>query len=154
MRIQTLCFVLASLSAAASAAPDPSMCDVLPAAPINANVVYEADIQTIFTGVMGAGAQCTACHSPNSSGNLSLAPAASHGNLVNVNSAQDPSIKRVLPFDAAGSLLFRKVNCAIPGVGNRMPRGRPALSLDQQRLIRDWINQGAIKNAIFAANFE
>lgn len=144
--------VLLAFMGAAHAAPDPSLCDTLPAEPINNNVIFEQDIQPIFTGP--ADPKCTTCHSPNSSGTLSLSPGAAHGNLVNVNSAQDASIKRVLPFDAAGSLLFRKVNCGNPGVGSRMPRGRTALSLDQQRLIRDWINQGAIKNAIFASTFE
>jgi hypothetical protein len=152
-RIKCLVVLLAFVSAA-HAAPDPSMCDTLPSDPINPNVVFENDIQPIFTGGGAVTAECTACHSPNSSGNLGLSPLVAHANLVNVNASQDPSIKRVLPFDAAGSLLFRKVNCANPGVGNRMPRGRPPLSLDQQRLIRDWINQGAIKNAIFGSNFE
>ncbi len=150
-RLTCMLLTIACVSSA-FAAPDPTGCDVLDPAPINNNVVYENDIQAIFTGPVAA--KCTACHSPNASGNLSLSPGVSHGNLVGVDSAIDPSIKRVVPLDAAGSLLFRKVNCNSPGVGARMPRSRPALSNDEQRLIRDWINQGAIKNRIFGSNFE
>jgi hypothetical protein len=82
---------------------------------------------------------------PNASAGLSLAPENSFTALVNVDSSQDPTIKRVIPFSSLGSLIFRKVNCANPGVGSRMPLGRPSLSLDEQRLIRDWIDQGAVR---------
>lgn len=125
-------------------APDPSGCDVLDPAPLNAAVEFES-IQAIFTGGVGQEARCTTCHSPNVSAGLSLAPENSFAALVNVDSSQDPTIKRVAPFSADTSLLFRKVNCTNPGVGLRMPRGRPPLSLDEQRLIRDWINQGAVQ---------
>jgi hypothetical protein len=148
-------FVALLLAAvAAHAAPDPTGCDTLDPTVSDPDIVYEDVIQPIWTGGGAQTAKCTVCHSPNQSGNLSLAPVVSHSAMVNVDSAQDATIKRVLPGNAAGSLLFRKVNCNAPGVGNRMPRGRPALTLDEQRLIRDWINQGAIKNAIFASNFD
>ncbi len=138
-----------------SAAPDPTNCDTLDPAPLDASVEYEAVIQAIFTGGPTQDAKCTACHSPNTSGALSLAPANSFAALVNVDSAQDATIKRVLPFSATNSLLFRKVNCANPGVGQRMPRNRPPLSLDEQRLIRDWIDQGAVfRQRVLVNGFE
>ncbi len=62
--------------------------------------------------------------------------------LVNIVSFFEPGIDRVEPGDALESLLFRKVNCSDPGIGNRMPFGE-LLSLDQQRLIFDWIEEGA-----------
>jgi hypothetical protein len=125
-------------------APDPADCDPLAPAPLNAAVEYES-IQAIFTGGAEQEARCTTCHAPDVSAGLSLAPENSFAALVNVDSAQDPTIKRVAPFSSDTSLLFRKVNCNDPGVGMRMPRGRPALSLDEQRLIRDWIDQGAVQ---------
>jgi len=128
-------------------APDPSGCDNLDPAPLNAAVEFES-IQAIFTGGVGQVARCTTCHSPNVSGGLSLAPENAFAALVNVDSAQDPTIKRVIPFSSNGSLLFRKVNCNEPGVGLRMPRGRAPLSLDEQRLIRDWIDQGALLRSV------
>lgn len=125
-------------------APNPSGCDTLDPTPVNASVEFET-IQAIFTGGAGQEARCTTCHSPNVSAGLSLAPENAFAALVNVDSSQDPTIKRVVPFSSSASLLFRKVNCNDPGVGLRMPRGRPALSLDEQRLIRDWIDQGALQ---------
>jgi hypothetical protein len=75
--------------------------------------------------------------------------------LVNVDSSQNPTVERVVPFSADSSLLFRKVNCNSPDVGSRMPQGRPSLSLDEQRLIRDWINQGAVQHQrVFVDGFE
>ena len=136
-------------------APDPSGCDMLDPAPLNTAVEFES-IQAIFTGGVGQEARCTTCHSPNVSGGLSLAPGNSFAALVNVDSAQDPTIKRVVPFSSSTSLLFRKVNCTEPGVGLRMPRGRAPLSLDEQRLIRDWIDQGALLRSapLMADGFE
>ena len=126
-------------------APDPSGCEPLDPAPLNAAVEF-ASVQAIFTGGAGQAARCTTCHSPNVSAGLSLAPENAFAALVNVDSSQDPTIKRVVPFSSSTSLLFRKVNCADPGVGLRMPRnGPPFLSPDEQRLIRDWIDQGALQ---------
>ncbi len=138
----TLVAILAG--AGAQAAPDPMNCDTLDPAPINGSVEFDTIIQPIFTGGPQQDAKCTTCHSPSSSGALSLTPGSAFANLVNVDSAQDATIKRVLPFSSSNSLLFRKVNCGNPGVGQRMPRNRPPLSLDEQRLIRDWIDQGAL----------
>lgn len=125
-------------------APDPAGCDTLDPAPLDTSVEYEK-IQAIFTGGPGQAAKCTTCHAPNTSAGLSLAVENSFAALVNIDSSQDPTIKRVIPFSSNGSLLFRKVNCTNPGVGSRMPLGRTPLSLDEQRLIRDWINQGAVQ---------
>jgi hypothetical protein len=134
------------------AAPDPTGCDVLDPAVLNPSVEYADVIQPIFTGGATQTARCTTCHAPSDSGSLSLAVGASHAAMVGVDSVQDNTIKRVVPFDAAASLLFRKVNCATPGVGARMPRNRPAITANEQRLIRDWINQGAVLVQRFFGN--
>jgi hypothetical protein len=129
-------------------------CDTLDPAPVNTSVEFES-IQAIFTGGPGQQARCTTCHSPSVSAGLSLAPENAFAALVNVDSSQDPTVKRVVPFSADSSLLFRKINCNNPGVGSRMPQGLPSLSLDEQRLIRDWINQGALqRQRVFVDGFE
>jgi hypothetical protein len=134
-------------------APGPD-CDTLDPAPVNPSVEF-ASVQAIFTGGPGQPARCTTCHSPNTSAGLSLAPENAFASLVNVDSSQDPTVKRVVPFSPGSSLLFRKVNCNSPGVGSRMPLGRAPLSADEQRLIRDWINQGALqRQRIFVDSFE
>jgi hypothetical protein len=129
-------------------------CDALNPAPLNTSVEFES-IQAIFTGGAGQEARCTTCHAPSSSAGLSLAPENAFAALVNVDSSQDPTVKRVVPFSPESSLLFRKINCNNSGVGSRMPLGRPSLSLDEQRLIRDWINQGALlRQRVFVDGFE
>jgi hypothetical protein len=129
-------------------------CDTLDPAPANTSVEFES-VQAIFTGGAGQEARCTTCHAPSTSAGLSLAPENAFAALVNVDSSQDPTVKRVVPFSADSSLLFRKINCNNPGVGSRMPQGRPALSADEQRLIRDWINQGAVqRQRVFVDGFE
>jgi hypothetical protein len=40
-------------------------------------------------------------------------------------------------------LLFQKVNCDPPDVGDRVPLGYGDLSPEQQALIYDWIAEGA-----------
>lgn len=138
-----------------SRAPDPTGCDTLDPTPIDRSVEFQTVIQAIFTGGPSQVAKCTECHSPNTSAGLSLAPENSFTLLFNVDSSQDATIKRVAPFSSGNSLLFRKVNCGNPGVGLRMPRNRPALSLDEQRLIRDWIDQGALlRQRVLVNGFE
>lgn len=139
-----MAFCALMFSATAFAAPDPSACDVLDPTETSPNVNFENVIQPIFS------AKCGSCHLPNQSGGLSLAVGASFTGLVGVPAVGDGTILRVARGDAAGSLLFRKVNCQTPGVGSRMPLNRNPLTALEQRSIRDWINQ----LPIFANGFE
>jgi len=100
-------------------------------------VSFSSQIQPIFNR------QCTNCH--GSSGGLSLTAGASYNNLVNVNAQSScPSLKRVLPNDAANSVLYKKVSGTT--CGSQMPTTGGALSTSDIALIRDWINQGANNN--------
>ncbi len=58
-------------------------------------------------------------------GNLDLdaSETSSYGDLVNVPSDEDPSIMYVVPNHPEQSLLFQKINCDNPAVGDRMPLG-------------------------------
>jgi len=81
-------------------------------------------------------------------------------NLVDVPSSQDAAQIRVIARNALRSLLFRKVNCNVPGPfpdSERMPQNRPSLSLTDQAIIYDWIEAGApngSSDTIFFNNFE
>ena len=71
-----------------------------------------------------------------------LAAGVAYGNIVNVASVENPSLRRVAPGDPANSYLFRKITGA--GItGDRMPQARPPLSDAQISLVRDWIRRGA-----------
>jgi hypothetical protein len=92
-------------------------------------------------------AQCAGCHAVGGgSAGLTLGGANSHLNIVNVPSTQVSGLMLVQPGNAAQSYLFEKINCDMPQVGIRMRPGS-AMTLAQQALVRDWINQGALPSA-------
>jgi hypothetical protein len=99
-------------------------------------VSFSNQIQPIFN------AQCTSCHGGN--GGLSITASVSYTNLVNVNAQSScTSLKRVLPHDAANSVLYKKVSGTT--CGSQMPQGS-TLNSGEIAFIRDWINQGAMNN--------
>jgi len=87
---------------------------------------------------------CSGCHPPNAS--MDLRAGHTFASIVNVNSSEQPALKRVKPGDPDNSYLIRKLNGG-PGIsGSRMPQGGPALPPSQIQRIRDWILAGAPNN--------
>ena len=163
--------ILATATTHVIGAVPPSGCtpiDYLP--PMYSGIQFGAAIEGIFIDFNGQGNGCADCHTSAMNtqipaGNLDLDPNESpspYVNLVNVVSAEDPSLIYVVPNFPERSLLFQKVNCNTPGVGVRMPyQGYPdgltTLTPYQQALIYDWIAEGApadTTNGIFRATFE
>lgn len=86
---------------------------------------------------------CSRCHPGDfGAGGLGLGAGSSYDNLVGVPSGQDNTILRVAPGSPLNSLLFQKLNCVQPQVGDRMPPDG-SLSLTQQAFFYDWIRLGA-----------
>jgi Ca2+-binding RTX toxin-like protein len=105
--------------------------------PVAAPVNYTTQIQPIFT------AKCVSCHTGASAPQgLRLDAPNSYANLVNVNSSEVPSLKRVKPSDPDNSYLVHKIE-GTAAVGARMPLGQSPLSAAQISLIRQWIVAGA-----------
>ena len=77
---------------------------------------------------------------------LDLSEGNAYGNIVNVASQEVPSLTRVKPLDPDNSYLVRKIEGAPGIVGERMPRGRAALSQEKIDAIREWIDAGAENN--------
>ena len=71
--------------------------------------------------------KCYACHSGGGGGGYNL-------------SYYSGLMTRVISFDAAGSLLFQRVNTG------SMPQGGPPLSPTELEAIEDWIDLGAENN--------
>ena len=157
-RCRTLALaILAVVSMRVIAAVPPSGCTPIDdIAPIYNGIQFGAAIEGIFVDFNGLGNGCADCHTSAMhtqipAGNLDLDPSESpspYVNLINVVSAEDPSLIYVVPNDPENSLLFQKVNCDTPGVGVRMPYqgypdGMTTLSPYQQALIYDWIAEGA-----------
>jgi hypothetical protein len=122
----------------------PSGCTSIEDIPVTYGIEYGAAIQGIFNDFDGMGDGCVDCHvNPMPAGGLSLESGISWGNLVAQPSNEDASLIYVVPKSPKKSLLFQKVNCDSPDVGDRMPLGFGDLSPEQQALIYDWIAEGA-----------
>jgi hypothetical protein len=88
---------------------------------------------------------CTACHAGGAApAGLRLDATNSYAMLVGVASAEVSSLKRVAPGDAANSYLIHKLE-GHQSVGARMPFGGPYLDANTIGLIRQWIDNGALK---------
>ena len=145
---------LASGARVHAAGADASACDSIDAVPMRFDIDYQADVQAIFTR------HCANCHVDSGGAplaGLELDVGVSWFQLVGVPSSQDASLRRVIPGDAANSLLFQKVNCYFPAIGSRMPFERAELSVEEQATIHDWIALGAsdtTSEVIFLSGFE
>lgn len=111
------------------------------AAPPAATVQFTRDILPIFTNNGSKTCAQAGCHaggSPSAGQNLEAANA--YASIVNVNSSENASLKRVKPGDAANSYLFQKINSgAMPLIGG------PLTQADKDK-ISTWINEGALNN--------
>ena len=100
-------------------------------------VTWSRDIQPFLSK------HCSTCHMGGSvSGNLNM---SSYESLMRGGSSQ-ALYPIVVPYKANQSLLYLKVVLPTPPVGQQMPWGITPLEPEQTRIIRDWINQGALKN--------
>lgn len=90
---------------------------------------------------------CTGCHvGAGAPTGLRLDAGNSYALLVNVASAQVPTLLRVKPGDPDNSYLVQKIDGRAT-VGGRMPLGRAPLPQASIDLVRSWIAAGATMNA-------
>lgn len=108
--------------------------------------------QNIFTTTDSAGrAACTNCHTTAGGrvppAGMDLGSPNAHAQLVNVASNAKPGAIRVIPGDPENSYLIHKVEGRTGIAGLRMPRsGPPYLTEGQIRVIKRWIELGALNN--------
>jgi hypothetical protein len=106
----------------------------------------------IFTSTDSAGrAACTSCHTTAGGrvppAGMDLGSANAHAQLVNVASNVKAGAIRVIPGDPENSYLIHKLEGRAGIVGQRMPRGTgPFLTDGQMRVIKRWIELGALNN--------
>ena len=107
-------------------------------------VSFSRDIQPIFN------ANCVICHTGTSGPQgLSLDSGKAYGNLVNVNSTEAPSLKRVAPGSPDKSYIINKLlgtQTQAGGSGAQMPFGAQPLAQSTISLIQQWITAGAPNN--------
>jgi hypothetical protein len=108
--------------------------------------------KNIFTTTDSAGrAACTNCHTTAGGRvppvGMDLGSPNAHAQLVNVPALNKPGAIRVIPGDPENSYLIHKLEGRPTIVGQRMPRGTgPFLSDGQIRVIKRWIELGALNN--------
>jgi hypothetical protein len=103
--------------------------------------------QTTFTEIQNKvfNVSCTSsgCHGgSNIQGGLNLTAGVSYSQLVNVNSLENPSLKRVQPGSSAQSFLIRKLE----GTGTSIMPPSGKLSQSTIDSIKAWIDRGALNN--------
>jgi len=113
-----------------------------------------ASFTQVYTTVIAT--SCAPCHTTAggigiTTGNLDMTTQANaFANLVNVAAGGGSCAgegTRVVPRSSATSLLFLKVDPAVPApCGSKMPLGLAPLSQDQVNLINSWITAGALDN--------
>ena len=69
--------------------------------------------------------------------------AATFANLVDVDSIEIPTLKRVARFNSENSYLVWKIEARPTILFDPMPLGGPMLSQAEIDMIRDWIDSGA-----------
>jgi hypothetical protein len=99
-------------------------------------------VQQIFTRSCAL-ADCHSSSAPQLEQDLSSVE-RSRVSIVNVASMEVPDLIRVKPGDSAHSFLFEKISQDNPREGTRMPKGGAPLSNEEIKLIRDWIDGGAL----------
>lgn len=105
---------------------------------------YEQNIQSKWNAY-----GCTGCHAGNSgASNLGLGDGFSYNNIVNVDSFELSTMKRIKPSDSAHSYLYHKIvgdqgSGSVGGSGSRMPlgcSGASCVSASDLAAIQNWID--------------
>ena len=108
------------------------------------DVSYADDIEPLFMRPFGK-AGCS-CHQPTSARTSGIdATGLSLGSYADLIRGGDDDIV-VVPGDPCASLIVQKTSNAPPSGGRMPPDGPPYLSPSEQRLLRDWIAEGAHDN--------
>jgi hypothetical protein len=103
-----------------------------------------ATFTAVQNQIFTASCAFSGCHGGSSpSQGLDLTQGAAYDAIVDVASAQQPSVDLVEPSDPESSYLYLKI-IADPSIdGGQMPRGGAPLSQELTDLLYDWIDRGA-----------
>ena len=111
-----------------------------------------ANFSEIQAAVFSVTCATSGCHAGAAAPqNLRLDAANSYANLVDVDSQEVPTLKRVDPGDPDNSYLIQKLE-GTAAVGGRMPLGGTPLDDTTIMVIRQWISDGAIDDRAPASN--
>lgn len=101
-----------------------------------ADVSFAGSVQSLVS------TWCGACHISTTNGGMNMGAGPTAASL---RAAAGSNGAIIVVGQASASNMYLKTTDT-PPFGNRMPNGGPYLSVAQQNIIRDWINQGAQDN--------
>jgi hypothetical protein len=104
-----------------------------------------SDVQALFTESC-AGSTCHVGFQGDPAGGMDLRPGSVCASVINVEVAEAPALRRIVPGNPAESYLFCKVtpDCDdLPERAQLMPPGTNGLPEDERNLISQWIQAGA-----------
>ena len=128
-----LVFSVCDLGCGSGTSPSTSQTTPTATATASATVSYMSDIQPIWV------AHCVSCHAQGGQAG-SIMILTENLSYAQLTGGASP---RVVPNDASGSLLIKRVEETIPP---RMPTVGASLTPPDIQKIRDWISQGARNN--------
>jgi hypothetical protein len=130
--------------------------------PSSPQISFSTEVMPIFRSSCGLASCHGSVTSPQAGiylGNTTLAGSASddsqvYANLIDVASADYPSMERVKPGDLANSYLLHRIdndactlpNCTTTACAELMPQGSPQLGISDLNTVRAWIAQGALND--------
>jgi len=108
------------------------------------NIPLADNFKSIQTHIFSTSCALSGCHSGASpQQNMSLDSDKSIDAIINIDSAEVPSLKRILAGDADNSYLIQKIE-GRAAIGQQMPLNLPRLSDEKIAILRSWIDKGAL----------
>lgn len=115
--------------------------------PVGPGETVEPTLSSIQENIFSTSCALSGCHAGSSpQQGLNLSAGQARANLVNVQSQERPSLKRVDPGSPDNSYLIHKVEGRSSIVGQQMPLGQQPLSEEKIDALRMWIEEGAPDN--------
>ncbi|MCB9700072.1 MAG: hypothetical protein H6738_25010 [Alphaproteobacteria bacterium] len=99
--------------------------------------------QAVYDDVLKPSCAVAGCHSAGSGNGMELTDSGAYAALVNAPSGVAAGEVLVIPNDADGSYLIKKLEGAAGILGTEMPPPFGGQDADDIQMIRDWIDAGA-----------
>ena len=117
-------------------------CPTKPENGVNEDPSFKTEIQPIFI----ENCAVAGCHNSSAAAGLDLSENFAYHNLVDKPSQQAQDKKLVLPSNPDDSYLIIKLENRQTNGTAQMPLGATPLSIDEIKIIKNWISKGAKNN--------
>jgi hypothetical protein len=117
--------------------------------PPDDTVSFAADVEPLLNGSCAFSGCHGAINTQPGSKPMRLTTGQSYDAIVNVSSAQVPTMNRITPANPDLSYLIHKLqgtHQGVGGTGQRMPAGQAPLAPSVIAMMRRWVSEGARRN--------